>query len=244
MTYVEFPFDRIVELHVKKEGEPPNGGGVPGTCVPHYTHHVLPNTIFYSGGVTTINPYFCCPPHPFTGEEAYGQKSIYASGAPGVMITWTLDMPPSDFPLDVGMGIWLFPNVSPNNIEKLYYFDKYENNTYRLYGPVGEPYQFQIVSFSDSPGVMTITVPPGLTPADIPGAPEADEGVFGTTIILSILGFKPGEGWFAIERYWSYAGSTIDIVHDCPPNTMPTAVERDVQTEGFPPYSRPERGRR
>lgn len=231
MTYVEFPFDRIVSLHVKKKGPPDEGGGGGGgPCTPYYTTSgYLPREFYMDGATLWIQPYYCCPPHYFAAEADYGQTTVWGGGAISTRLTWTWSGPTGG-----RMGIWLFPHVAPHNWDKLWVNETYPNGTVKLLSPKGEPVLMV------APGILTYDIPIGLTPADVPGAPEADQNIFGTTIILCWMQLDETTGHYVgvygvpqVDQ-----NATIEVEHNCSGASLTAEIP-----EGYPTVQRRPRRR-
>src|SRR5580765_520826 len=135
MTYVEFPFDRIVTLHVKTD-RPPDGGGGPGGGPCGSGWLIGPNAFgdnvrlwlgdirgkdgpagITAGGLGVAwNPTSCCPATPIGFNPADGtfDTNYFVPGGNATRLKITLKW--ADLiggANDYSIGFWIYRNRSP-----------------------------------------------------------------------------------------------------------------------------------
>jgi hypothetical protein len=208
MTYVEFPFDRILSLHVKKAGEPPGNGHppVPGLCgsgtwqvagFPLYLYVTLgaPSYPELAGTYISVNP--CCPPLPAGYDQATNtwpadpQDSLFipGNGATSVTITWYANFKYSDNP-QVDIAAWVFPKSGAR-------FDGTEVPA----------------AVNGAPGAVTVTIPPVIRAVGDP------VNMLGTTVVFGVIPFPPGRSATRTPVAFVTPGpdDQIFVEHACPP---------------------------
>lgn len=99
MTYIEFPFDRIVELHVKKKDEPPpDGGPGPGEhhCGEFFEDRSFPPS---DGKRVPLGPpeYVCGPPIWMTSFGLFFNPGFGRPADPSIPYPYN---DPNDIPMD------------------------------------------------------------------------------------------------------------------------------------------------
>jgi hypothetical protein len=230
VDYVESPLEQLIRIHLpKKPGDGGGGGGGGGGlhCVTNYVYDGLPLYIYYAGGLLYLQPHSCCPPKYDTANEdtsdgAYNQHTVWGEGSPQVTLTWTfLGDPDVLTGPGVRMGAWIRPWQNPLNFA---YSDLWQTTSsapghFTLLGPAGDPTQI----LPSDHGALTIVVPDGLIPADIPGAPPPDplqSDERGTTIQFGIQTLKAGV-WTNFSWFGLSVVSTITVANNCPPGSLP-----------------------
>jgi hypothetical protein len=241
MTYVEFPFDRILSLHVKKADEPPGGGGEPvlGECLSG-TFYVLgaPQFIYVTLGGKSYPRYegtyldvaVCCPPYPNGGDWSTTpptfptnyQDSLFIPGNGARAVTLT----------------YVAKNSGGNQVA--------EGSATQAFVTIksGPDMSRPPVATGGYPGSVSVTIPP------VVRAPGDPENLMGTSVAFQIVGGgggTPPPGWpfygsppllgRAAEprdvtpnyEYWD----EIRVQHDCPPPHLRRASGPIMPLPGF-----------
>jgi len=245
MTYVEFPFDRIIELHVREPTSPPPPPPPPpevtGPCgsgtilvfgFPYSLYFTERRTSYSGFGGTFLMPRVCCPPLPWyyevdpdTGEESWPpdpQHSYWVpgNGATSVTITFSgpiYPTPPSgEFPAN-HFAVWIWTGTGSRS-------------------PGDRPPD----ATAGWPGSISVTVPA------LASAP-APEGLMGTTLLFTVIAGssraaplmpagRSGEPGTGDVPYYKF-----DIEHHgCPEGAPPTSPGHPLTLSGrggFPPVT-------